>query len=179
MDHCNACGFVYASISPAEIPNALEAIGQEYRARLNADPSVLRARSDPDVWSALEYSCHVRDVFEVQRARLLLALEESRPTFTPMGRDERVIRDRYNEQAPQVVGDQLTEAARSLAAVFASLREDQWVRTGIYNWPTTTERTMTWLGQHTVHEGRHHLSDVDEVLSQIRGGARGRRAGGC
>jgi len=27
MDHCGACGFAYASISTAEIPNALAAFG--------------------------------------------------------------------------------------------------------------------------------------------------------
>lgn len=169
MDHCDDCGFVYATISTAEIPNALAAFGPAYGARLSTNPAVLRARPGPEVWSALEYGCHVRDVLEVQRARLLLALEETRPSFTPMGRDERVIRDRYNEQEPGVVGDQLAEAARALATEFAGLRADQWERTGIYNWPTTTERTMTWLGQHTIHEGRHHLRDVDAAIRQVRG----------
>jgi hypothetical protein len=169
VDHCDECGFVYASISTAEIPIALEAFGPEYRTRLSTEPARLRVRPSPEVWSALEYACHVRDVFEVQRARLVLALEEVRPSFTPMGRDERVTRDRYNEQSPPQVGDQLAQAASALATEFAGLRDDQWERTATYNWPTTAERTMTWLGQHTIHEGRHHLRDIDTVLSQIRG----------
>jgi hypothetical protein len=167
VDHCDSCGFVYASISAPEIPNALMAFGPAYGQRLEAGATALRTRPAPEVWSALEYACHVRDVFEVQRARLLLALEETRPAFTPMGRDERVLRDRYNDQEPEVVGDQLAAAARALATSFAELRDDQWDRTGIYNWPTTAERTMTWLGRHTIHEGRHHLGDLDAVLSRV------------
>jgi hypothetical protein len=167
MDHCDDCGLVYASIFRADIPNAIAAFGEEYRRRLILDPVVLRARPSPEVWSVLEYSCHVRDVFEVQRSRLELALTEPVPTFTPMGRDERVTRDRYNEQAPELVADQLDHAAAAIAAEFAGLRDDQWERTGIYNWPTTSERTMTWLGQHTIHEGRHHLRDIDAVLVSV------------
>jgi S-DNA-T family DNA segregation ATPase FtsK/SpoIIIE len=109
----------------------------------------------------------VRDVLQVQRERLALAVTEDNPAFVPMGRDERVIHDRYNEQEPVRVAEQLEAAADALAADFAGLRAEQWERTGIYNWPTTTARTMTWLGQHTIHEARHHLGDIDDVLAQV------------
>lgn len=116
MVDCDECGLVSASIPVEDVPNALIAFGPMYRARLDADPAILRSRPSPDVWSALEYACHVRDVLEVQRDRLLLALAEDRPTFVPMGRDERV------------------------------------------------GRSMVWLGRHTIHEGRHHLRDIDAAL---------------
>jgi S-DNA-T family DNA segregation ATPase FtsK/SpoIIIE len=164
MVDCEECGLVYASIPIADIPNALVAIGPIYRARLGADPTKLRARPSPEVWSALEYSCHVRDVLEVQRDRLLLALAEDRPSFIPMGRDERVTRDHYNDQDPLIVADQLEAAADAIGTEFAGLSAEQWERTAIYNWPTSAERSMAWLGRHTVHEGRHHLRDVDAAL---------------
>jgi hypothetical protein len=164
---CDECGLVYATFSTADIPNALSAFGREYRTRLAADPVRLRTRPSPDVWSALEYACHVRDVFEVQRSRLVLALIEERPSFVPMGRDERAIRDRYNDQDPSVVADHLDRAAQEIAGAFAALDEGQWLRTGIYNWPAPAERTMTWLGQHTIHEGHHHLRDIDTVLTRV------------
>jgi hypothetical protein len=44
---------------------------------------MLRTRPEEGVWSALEYACHVRDVFLVQRDRLYTALVEDTPTFTP------------------------------------------------------------------------------------------------
>ena len=165
MVDCDECGLVSASIPVADIPNALVALGPIYRARLDADPARLRARPSPEVWSALEYACHVRDVLEVQRGRLLLALAEDRPTFIPMGRDERVTRDHYNDQDPLMVADELETAATAIGTEFAELSPEQWERTGIYNWPTSSERSMVWLGRHTIHEGSHHLRDIDAVLS--------------
>ena len=164
MVDCVECGLVYASISEAEIPGELRKLGPSYRTRLTRDPGALRARRDPDVWSALEYACHVRDVLEVQRGRLALALAEDRPTFEPMGREERVTRDRYNDQDPAAVADQLSANANEIAAAFAALSAEDWARIAVYNWPTQTERSMTWLGQHTIHEGRHHLRDIDAQL---------------
>jgi S-DNA-T family DNA segregation ATPase FtsK/SpoIIIE len=132
---------------------------------LEADADRLRRRPEPDVWSALEYAGHVRDVLVVQRERLHLALTEECPAFVPMGRDERAVNDRYNEQDPLVVARDLAAAAGALAADFAALDDAGWQRTGIYNWPTPTQRSMLWLGQHTVHEGEHHVRDVDRSLA--------------
>jgi len=54
MIDCSECGLVYASIPVADIPNALEAFGPVYRARLEADPARLRTRPSPrDVDAAL------------------------------------------------------------------------------------------------------------------------------
>ena len=43
----------------------------QHAPRLTADADALRHRSAPDVWSPLEYACHVRDVLGVQRERML------------------------------------------------------------------------------------------------------------
>ncbi len=107
----------------------------------------------------------MRDVLVVQRERLAQALVEDCPTFVPMGRDERVIRDRYNEQDPATVARALTAVANAAAGAFVALDDAGWSRTGIYNYPEPTERSMLWLGQHTVHEVRHHLLDIDRALS--------------
>ena len=83
---------------------------------LACDDAALRHRPSADVWSALEYACHVRDVLLVMRERVLQVLREpSPPAFTPMGRDERVRDDRYAEQSPNDVPRQITDAAAMLA----------------------------------------------------------------
>jgi DNA segregation ATPase FtsK/SpoIIIE, S-DNA-T family len=169
MTYCEECGFVYSQLSVGEIPPALRALGPSFGHRLARDPDALRAHPDPRVWSALEYCCHVRDVLDVQRERLALALRDDCPVYTPMGRDERVTRDRYNEQDPTTVAAQLSAAARAAADAFAALSADEWPRTGIYNYPAPAERTMVWLGRHTVHEGHHHLRDVDAALTRAQG----------
>lgn len=159
VDHCDECGFVYASVPAEDLPRRLEVTSYRFAGGLAAisDP---RRRPSPSVWSPLEYTCHVRDVLRVQRDRLALALRSDNPVFTPMGREERVVQDAYNMQDPQIVLAELTEAANDLGRAFGALRPEQWSRTGIYPWPTAEARTIVWLGQHTVHELEHHLMDL-------------------
>ena len=164
MERCEECSFDYDEIARDEIPGALRALGLQYRDMLgDRDDDLLRAHPLPETWSALEYACHVRDVFTVQRERVLLALAEERPAFPSMRREERVTEERYNEQQPTQVGREITVAAESLAAALESLDEDAWSRTGIYNWPTTRVRTVEWIGRHTIHEGKHHMQDIDHL----------------
>ena len=44
------------------------------------------------------------------------------------------------------------------------------MRRCVYNYPEPTEVTLLWLGQHTVHEGEHHLQDIDASLAAVRAG---------
>ncbi|MFG2052604.1 DinB family protein [Micromonospora sp. NPDC048930] len=159
MERCDECGFVYAAVSAEALPNLLRPLGARFTAALAevADP---RRRPAEGVWSPLEYTCHVRDVLRVQGDRLALALTVDGPEFVPMGRDERAVEERYNEQEPAIVLADLTTAADDLAARFAGLDPAQLARTGVYPWPRRQARTLLWLGQHTVHEGEHHLLDI-------------------
>ncbi|WP_436530611.1 FtsK/SpoIIIE domain-containing protein [Actinoplanes sp. HUAS TT8] len=158
-DHCAECGFTYGSVSAADLPARLRSAGALYASALLATPD-LRRRPSPEVWSPLEYTCHVRDMLRVQRERVALALAVDGPAFTPMGRDERPLRDDYNGQDPYVVLSDLDQAAESLAAAFASMTAAELARTGTYNWPVTAARNMLWVGRHTVHETVHHLLDI-------------------
>jgi len=159
VDHCDECGFSYASVAEGALPGRLREFGGRYAAALDeiAQP---RRRPAEHVWSPLEYTCHVRDVFRVQRERLTLALAVDGPEFASMGRDERVVADAYNQQDPAVVLAELADAASDLAADFSTLGRPELARTGIYPWPVPQTRTLLWLGQHTVHEGEHHLRDL-------------------
>ena len=172
---CEECGFDYASLDEAAVPNALRAFGRRYRAPLTrglpgeALDELLRAHPRPGVWSALEYACHVRDVLSVQRSRVAQALAEDMPTFAPMKREERVERLRYNEQPPDEVSAEIAANAEEIAAAFAALSPEQWSRRGVYGYPEPTERDVLWIGRHTVHEGQHHLLDVGRALRAARG----------
>jgi S-DNA-T family DNA segregation ATPase FtsK/SpoIIIE len=128
---------------------------------------IARVRPAPEVWSALEYTCHVRDVLLVQRDRVILALVEDSPSFPRMYRDERVVLAGYTEEVPEGVAGQLIVAADLAAKVFERLSDGQAQRPCIYNYPEPTERNVAWLGLHTVHEAEHHLGDVRWVLAQV------------
>jgi hypothetical protein len=172
---CGECGFDYDALSEPEVVEALRGFGRRYRAPLTRGlpgeqlDDLLRARPLPGAWSALEYACHVRDVFRIQRERVALALREDVPTFPSMRRDERAVEERYNEQDPVEVVDALAANADDFAAALAALTPAELSRRGLYGYPEPTERDMSWVGRHTVHEGRHHLLDIGRVLRAARG----------
>jgi hypothetical protein len=116
------------------------------------------------VWSPLEYSCHYRDVLRVQRERIVLALKKDKPSFTSMRREERVTEERYNEQDPATVGVEIAVAADELASALERLDDKGWGREGEYHYPTTQLRDVEWIARHTVHEGVHHIMDVERQL---------------
>jgi deoxyribodipyrimidine photolyase-like uncharacterized protein len=170
VEHCNECGFVYENVARDDIANSLRMLATRYGAVLaEHDEGVLRAHPLPDVWSALEYSCHMRDVYRVQRERVQLALADEQPAFASMRRDERVAEERYNEQQPAEVAREIRDAAEALAATLESLDDGGWTRTGIYNYPERRVRTVEWIGRHTVHEGEHHLRDIDRLVRSTQG----------
>jgi S-DNA-T family DNA segregation ATPase FtsK/SpoIIIE len=173
MDRCDSCSFVYADVDAPAIPARLAAFGIQYTAlllppgRSAAWFGILRTRPEESVWSALEYACHVRDVFLVQRDRLFTALVEDIPTFTPMYRDQRVTLARYNTQDPEEVAAQLATAARLIAQAFDALDSAQLQRRCIYNFPAPTKRSLLWVGQHTIHEGEHHCRDIERGITRV------------
>ncbi|MFI9505092.1 DinB family protein [Nocardia sp. NPDC052566] len=162
MTPCAECGFDY---DEALVPTATSTIrdyAAQYAALLTtADPAALRTRTAPDIWSGLEYACHMRDVLLVQRERLLAARRaEIPPTAEPMGRDERVEHDGYAAQHPDDVARQLTDAAMLFTHAFDRLGPDDQRRELVYSYPEPAHRSLRWLALHTVHELRHHLLDI-------------------
>jgi S-DNA-T family DNA segregation ATPase FtsK/SpoIIIE len=175
VDHCEECRFEYASEDQASIPERLRTLSRRYGAPLSRflpgedGPELLRGHPVAGAWSALEYACHVRDVLEVQLGRVELALAEDRPTFEPMRREERVAELAYNEQDPVEVSAAVAANGDALAAAFEGLAGEQWDRRVVYSWPEPWERSLLWVGQHTVHELHHHLLDVGRTLRVARG----------
>jgi hypothetical protein len=163
---CDECGFEYGSVpTDLVVPTLLKLASRYFAPLIERDHADLRRRPSPEVWSALEYACHVRDVLLVMRERVLQVLREpAPPAFTPMGRDERVEHDRYAEQSPVDVARQVTDAAAMLAFVFEGLDDEQWARRCIYGYPAPAERTLSWVAQHTIHEADHHLGDLEASL---------------
>jgi hypothetical protein len=137
MQQCHECGFEYeldeaAAAGPNIVRGVAELVGI-----LDADTECLKIRREPGTWSALEYGCHVRDVLLVQRERVLAAQIVDRPSFNPMGRDERVL---------------------------SRLDLSDWDLSVMYNYPERTERSLRWVAVHTMHEVRHHLLDARRQL---------------
>lgn len=157
---CDQCGFDYDDPAPLDL---LQEAAAGYPPLLEA--AEIRRRPDPKTWSALEYACHVRDVLVINRGRIEQTLAEDHPTYVPMDRDQRVVDDDYNGQDPVAVGTQVVAAAEQFVAAGIALSHDELLRTGLYNYPVPTTRSLDWLLHHITHEVVHHLSDVRRVLS--------------
>lgn len=170
MNHCDECGFTYDDVAVTDLPARVLGDVAPYRAAvLEAETAgVVRQRPTPEVWSPLEYACHMRDVLVVQRERLQRALDEERPEFASMGPDQRAVDDDYNGQDPAFVLDELDVAATAFAERLATLAPDDWDRTGVYGVAGIGERDVAWIGRHTLHEVVHHLMDIRRGVEQAR-----------
>jgi hypothetical protein len=163
---CATCQLSYDRASAEAALTAVCSYPGLYRAALAAvQDSVLRQRPEPDVWSILEYTCHVRDVYDVYTDRLIRAVTEDRPTLEPMHNERRAARGRYNDQDPDEVWDALGEQAARFVARATSITPGQYSR--VVTRLPGEERTVLWLIQQASHEGRHHLNDIEHIRAWL------------
>ncbi|HEU5302500.1 MAG TPA: DinB family protein [Acidimicrobiia bacterium] len=154
---CPECGFEAAAFERTDVGAMIRASVREWE-RLLSDPGA-RDRSVPDRWSALEYACHVRDVFRLYDDRLVLMLTDDDPEFANWDQDATAVADRYGEQAPVVVAAELAAAGEALAASFDALGKDQWTRTGRRS--DGASFTVESFARYFVHDPIHHVHDVE------------------
>src|SRR5690242_13873293 len=83
---CPECGFDASTYPCREVAAGLRDDVPRWR-ELLASPQVCE-RPSPEVWSALEYACHVRDVFRLFDKRLALMLSEDDPLFENWDQDQ-------------------------------------------------------------------------------------------
>jgi hypothetical protein len=80
------------------------------------------------------------------------------PLFADWDQDAAAVADRYAEQDPARVADELADAADAFADLLRSTTTEQWQRPGRRsNGSVFTVRT---LAQYYLHDVVHHLHDV-------------------
>ena len=162
-DLCAECGFRYDLDDAPAAATDIRRLAGEIATVLRRPASQLAERRQPEVWSPLEYGCHLRDVLLVQRERVLAARRDNGFVCTTMGRDIRVEHEGYADQEPSDVARQLTDAAQLFTNVLDRLGED-WDNEMVYSWPEPHLAPLRWVAVHTVHEARHHLQDMRRQL---------------
>jgi hypothetical protein len=153
---CPECGLDPRSIELPDVAGLVLANAAGWQDVL-VRPDV-RRRPQPDVWSPLEYACHVRDVFVLFDHRLGLMLDEDDPQFANWDQDETAVAERYHEQDPATVAVDLQAAAETVAASFAAVRPEQWDRRGRRS--DGAVFTVESFGRYFIHDPIHHLDDV-------------------
>ncbi|MGZ5367024.1 MAG: DinB family protein [Aeromicrobium sp.] len=154
---CPECGFAAGDFPPEEI-------GQRVRDDLPRWQAVLArpdagVRPNDDTWSATEYACHVRDVFDLFTGRLGHMLDEDDPEFANWDHDATAIESDYASQPAATVSGELVTAGTKAAAAFDAVPADAWDRPGRRSNGSTF--TVATLGQYFLHDVVHHLHDVD------------------
>ena len=157
---CPECGFDTSLFAREDVAGMILANARAWYDVLTG-PGEVRIRPAPDRWSALEYGCHVRDVVRLYNERLQLMLTEDDPIFANWDQDATAVEDRYGEQDPIQVADDLTTAAEALAARFATVSGDQWQRTG--NRSDGPHFTVETFARYFMHDPVHHLYDVTGI----------------
>jgi Mycothiol maleylpyruvate isomerase N-terminal domain len=168
---CPECGFVAGDVPVGGLPAALRENAAAWVGALAA-PDV-RTRPSQDVWSVLEYACHVRDVHRVFGGRVHLLLTEDEPRFANWDQDATAVEEGYAAQDPAVVGPELLVAASAVAEQYAAVPPDAWGRRGIRS--NGSEFTLESLGRYHLHDLVHHLHDIARDAPGVTGTARGDR----
>jgi hypothetical protein len=164
---CPECGFDAVGIACTDVSSALRENASKWPGLLGS--SLARKRPSDSQWSALEYGCHVRDVFRIFDWRLALMLEQDDPLFENWDQDRTAIEERYDEQDPQQVGAELRSAGDALADRFDVVPPSGWTRTGRRS--DGSAFTIDLFSRYLLHDPVHHLHDVTTgfaILDQAR-----------
>ncbi len=168
---CAECHFDAAGVD--DLAAEIEALGRKFAAPLTRflpgedGPALLRTRPAPDVWSPLEYACHVRDVLRVFRERSRAMVAEPGVDFGWWDHEAAVTDDAYNDQDPAQVAADVADGATRYATLLRGLDADQWRARG--------ERrggeifTVESLARYGLHEAKHHQLDIGRGLRAARG----------
>lgn len=169
MEHerCATCGFNGSRYSDQELLAAVRGLGPSWKVLLGEIGTDLRARPGPELWSAIEYAAHSRDITALHVFGVQQALSQEEPSYPPIDGDELIetAAATYEDADPDEVGNELADRAAELADLAAEAGPASWTR-GL---TIGDERTdVRRLIEHALHDSMHHVRDVQRGLLLIR-----------
>jgi hypothetical protein len=169
---CPECGLDYDLISPRDAALAIRTFPRRYRnllTHLGPDEDVddvIRRKPSPDVWSALEYTAHVAQVLDLIAPIIRQIANEDNPHLYFFDSDQQAAEQAYNEWSLLRALGELESACADLSMTIEYMDPAAWNRKGTFDWG---EREAIDMVRNAVHEGAHHLRDLQKVLTQVRG----------
>ena len=162
---CPSCPFSFPDHDVDRAAAVIAGVPAQARALFAELDDAACRRPGPDgAWSAVEYLCHLRDVYATFTIRLHRARTEDDPALEPMLNDLRARRFGYRDAAVGPALDQLQAHVTGFLAELARLRPEDHHRP-VHRLPDE-HRTALWLVRQAAHEGVHHLRDIAEVSRQ-------------
>lgn len=153
---CPECGFDTRAFAREEVGSLVRGVAAEWLEVLT-HPEV-RERSRPDMWSPLEYACHVRDVFRLYDQRLEMMVTRDDPLFPNWDQDEAAVEGNYGKEDPAAVARQLADAGEAIARRFDTVEGDRWARPGRRS--DGVSFTIESFARYFIHDPIHHVHDV-------------------
>jgi len=139
----------------------------------NPDPQLLesagvqlRVRPAPEVWSAIEYAAHTRDIAALHLFGVKQALTGTEPVFPPI--DDGLVDAAavgYADADPRGVVIEIGEETQGLSRLAEDAGPQAWSQGITVGEQRSDVRRM--LG-HVLHDALHHLDDVERGLAQLR-----------
>jgi hypothetical protein len=166
-ERCEACGFDGSTYDDAALVEALSRLGPVWRSLLADAGPELRIRPEPNVWSAVEYAAHSRDITALHCFGVEQALTGDEPTYPSIAGDELIeaAATSYLVEDPDGIADAIDTEACHLAQMAAAAPTADW-ELGI---TIGTERsTVRRLLEHALHDSLHHVDDVTRGLAVLR-----------
>jgi hypothetical protein len=166
-EHCDACGFDGSEFDDLSLLTSLHDLGSTWRALIGRTGEDLRVRPSPDVWSAIEYVAHSRDITALHVFGVEQALSVDEPLFPAIEGDELIesAATSYGDADPDVVVDELETEAMRLAGLAQDAGADAWSR-GLTIGESRTD--VRRLLEHALHDSLHHVDDVERGLTLLR-----------
>ncbi|MEM7142233.1 MAG: DinB family protein [Actinomycetota bacterium] len=162
FERCPDCGADPSAIADEQLGRELlrevAAWGSALAKVESLYPKAATVRPESDVWSALEYACHVRDVLPVMERRIERMLIEDDPDLGWWDHEAAVVEDRYNEQVPVSVIEAMSANARSFSATLGGLRGTDWDRRAQRR--AGEFFTVRGIARFVLHEVIHHREDA-------------------
>ncbi len=166
-EHCDACGFDGARYDDDLLLRELRALGPRWRSLLAGAGSELRARPEPEVWSALEYAAHSRDIIALHVFGVEQALTLDEPSFPSIDGDlVDSVAASYGRADPDAVLDELEVQSTRLAQLADDAGPERWSRGLSIGADRSDVRRLL---EHALHDSLHHVDDVERGLTALRG----------
>ena len=156
---CLECGLAAAEIDQQSLSSEIREAAEQWSDWLRAENSdALRCHSAKEVWSALEYAGHVRDLLQIFAGRLARLLAEDGPELGWWDHEAAVTDQAYNTEDIASMASAIVANASELASRIDLVGSNQWGRTGVRR--PGEVFTVDSLVRFGLHESRHHLRDA-------------------
>jgi hypothetical protein len=159
VSRCEECGFDW-SADDREV--LLQALAVQPDGLVAREPH-LRCQAVARRWSALEYAAHMSDALAFYLHRIVRMCSEDRPDLGLFDPDIVALGAGYAYRDPGLAVRDFRAAAQHFVGEVGALPPAALSRRGLGI--DGNERTVLQMLQRAVHEGHHHLLDIDVIIS--------------